>query len=220
MLNRGRRKRLKKGSAVHFPGDTLFDSLARTVCEAECLPRKELYEAWETARRARRYFRGGRVVDLACGHGLAAWVMLLLDHRIESALAVDQILPPSAEKLHQVLSARWPKLGEKISYQQGDLAEVELKPTDVVLSVHACGKLTDIILEKAVQHRSKVVVVPCCHALGKLSTGGFEGWMEPDLAIDSFRASKLQAENYVVKTHTISSEITPKNRILLGWPED
>ena len=48
-----------------FPSDTLFDRIARVVCRADCLPRKELYEAWEVARRVRRRFRGGRVVD--CG---------------------------------------------------------------------------------------------------------------------------------------------------------
>jgi hypothetical protein len=52
-----------------FPDDTLFHHIARRVCRAGCLPRKELYEAWEIARRVRRLFRGGRVVDLGAGHG-------------------------------------------------------------------------------------------------------------------------------------------------------
>ena len=34
-----------------FEGTTLFDRVGRVVCEAACLPRRELYEAWETARR-------------------------------------------------------------------------------------------------------------------------------------------------------------------------
>ena len=65
-----------------FRGDTLFDRIGRAVCEAGCLPRKELYEAWEVARRARRLFRGGRVVDLAAGHGLLAHILLILDEVI------------------------------------------------------------------------------------------------------------------------------------------
>jgi hypothetical protein len=60
-----------------FPGTTLFDRLARAVCHAGCLPRKELYEAWEMARRVRRLFRGGRIVDLGGGHGLLAQALLL-----------------------------------------------------------------------------------------------------------------------------------------------
>src|SRR4051812_24222913 len=59
--------RLTDRNLDRFPGVTLFDRIAQAVCRAGCLPRKELYEAWETARRVRRLFRGGRVVDLAAG---------------------------------------------------------------------------------------------------------------------------------------------------------
>ena len=73
------RGRLTDRDLGRFPDNTLFHRLARASCHAGCLPRKELYEAWEMARRVRRLFRGGRVVDLGAGHGLLAHVMLLLD---------------------------------------------------------------------------------------------------------------------------------------------
>ena len=97
-----------KGRLTHrdvgrFPGNTLFDRLARVVCEAGCLPRKELYESWEMARRIRRRLRGGRVVDLAAGHGLLSHVLLLLDDSSPEALLVDTAPPPSAARLHGVL---------------------------------------------------------------------------------------------------------------------
>ena len=53
------RGRLTARDLDRFPGATLFDRVARAVCQAGCLPRKELYEAWEVARRVRRLFRGG-----------------------------------------------------------------------------------------------------------------------------------------------------------------
>ena len=71
--------RLTDRDLARFASSTLFHRLARAVCHAGCLPRKELYEAWEVARRVRRLFRGGRVVDLGGGHGLLAQAMLLLD---------------------------------------------------------------------------------------------------------------------------------------------
>ena len=73
------RARLTDRDLERLPDDTLFHRLARAVCHAGCLPRRGLYEAWEVARRVRRLFRAGRVVDLAAGHGLLAHVMLLLD---------------------------------------------------------------------------------------------------------------------------------------------
>ena len=93
-----------------FSGDSLFDRIARSVCTAGCLPRKELYEAWEVARRVRRRFRGGRVVDLACGHGLLAHILLLLDSSSPGALAVDLRIPESAGALAAALEESWPRL--------------------------------------------------------------------------------------------------------------
>lgn len=39
----------------------------------------------------RRLFRGGRVVDLAAGHGLLAQLMLILDDSSPYALAIDVV---------------------------------------------------------------------------------------------------------------------------------
>ena len=50
------RARLNSHDLPRFQGPTLFDHVARVVCEASCLPRKELYEAWEVAKRTRRWF--------------------------------------------------------------------------------------------------------------------------------------------------------------------
>src|SRR5262245_36097992 len=81
--------RLTDRDIGRFAGDTLFDRVARAVCRARCLPRKELYEAWETARRVRRVFRSGRIVDLGAGHGLLAHLMLILDDSSPHAVALD-----------------------------------------------------------------------------------------------------------------------------------
>lgn len=93
------KQRLTDHDLARFTGDTLFDRIARAVCHAGCLPRKELYEAWEVARRTRRRFRGGRIVDLGAGHGLLGQILLILDDTSPSAVAVDRIIPPSAAKL-------------------------------------------------------------------------------------------------------------------------
>src|SRR4030095_15810855 len=75
----GARDRLTGHDLDRFAGSTLFDRLGRVVCGVGKLPRKELYEAWEVARRVRRWCRGGRIVDVAGGHGLLAPALLLLD---------------------------------------------------------------------------------------------------------------------------------------------
>ena len=52
------------------PGSSLFDKIARAVCRCGTLPRKELYETWEMAKRVRRRYRDCRIIDLACCHDL------------------------------------------------------------------------------------------------------------------------------------------------------
>ncbi len=189
------------------------------VCEAECLPRKELFEAWEVARRARRYFRGGRVVDLACGHGLVALLLLLLDDTSPDALAVDRHLPKSAAKLREAFYGAWPRLAGRVELREGDLASVALGPGDLVVSAHACGALTDVVLERAIAARARVVVLPCCHDTSSGDHGGLSGWLDAALAIDATRAARLGQSGYRVRTQLIPREITPKNRLLLGVPE-
>ena len=101
---------------------------------AGCLPRKELYEAWEVARRARRLFRGGRVVDLASGHGLLAQMMLILDDSSPSAVGVDKIQPPCAARVHESLVTAWPRLAGRIRFSKEELDSVAIEPGDIVVS--------------------------------------------------------------------------------------
>ena len=190
------------------------------MCAAGCLPRKELYEAWEVARRARRLFRGGRVVDLGSGHGLLAHVMLLLDDSSALALAVDAALPPSAPAVHEAMVQAWPRLEGRVTFLKAALEDVPLTSEDIVVSSHACGALTDTILARATEARARVAVLPCCHDVETCEAGPFAGWVDPPLAIDLLRALRLEQQGYRVWTQVIPAAITPKNRLLLGTPRD
>jgi hypothetical protein len=212
------RGRLTDRDLDRFTGSTLFDRVARTVCHAGCLPRKELYEAWEMARRVRRQFRGGRIVDLGGGHGLLAHVMLLLDDSSPEAIVVDKALPESSGKLSRVLVKAWPRLDRRVGFVEGEFQDVNLAATDLVVSSHACGALTDRVLTLAVGARARVAVLPCCHDFTTCDAGDLSGWVEAPLAIDITRAVRLEQQGYRVWTQTIPADITPKNRLLLGAP--
>jgi hypothetical protein len=201
-----------------FSDQTLFDKIARAVCRAGTLPAKELYEAWETARRIRRKFRGGRVVDMAGGHGLLAHIMLLLDDSSATAAVVDSSAPPNASHLSQSILASWPRLQGRIRYVHAAIEDFAVSADDLVVSIHACGDLTDSILAKATGAGARVAVLPCCHDLNRCATGGLEGWLDGPLAVDVIRAARLQAAGYTVLTRTIPAEITPKNRLLMAYP--
>ncbi|MCM2265989.1 MAG: SAM-dependent methyltransferase [Desulfuromonadales bacterium] len=217
-MDRSSRSRLTERLLPQFAGDTLFDAIARAVCRAGCLPRKELYEAWEVARRVRRRFRGGRIVDLACGHGLLAQILLLLDDSSPMAIAVDRRIPQSAATLTEALCQGWPRLQGRIQLVEDDLMTVPLQGDDLVVSAHACGELTDLVLDRAVEAGARVAVLPCCHDLTGADLGGLQGWLDGPLAMDATRVARLRARGYRVYTQRIPDEITPKNRLLLAEP--
>jgi len=217
-FSRSSKNRLTRHDVARFQGDTLFERVARVVCAAEILPRKELYETWETARRVRRRFRGGRVVDVAGGHGLLAYLMLLLDDTSGNARVVDPSLPASGGALRDVLTAAWPRLAGRVDSMAVPLESFQLTRDDVVVSSHACGALTDTVLDCAASARARVAVLPCCHDRSTCDAGSLTGWVDACLAIDLRRVARLEQRGYRVWTQTIPGVITPKNRLLLGAP--
>lgn len=218
MFSTSSRARLTDRDLGRFPGGTLFDRLGRAVCHPRCLPRKELYEAWEVARRARRLFRGGRIVDLGGGHGLLAQIMLLLDNSSPAAIVIDKAVPTSAAAVHAALVQAWPRLAGRVTFVTNQLDDVEILPDDIVVSSHACGALTDRVLERAAGAGARVAVLPCCHDLTACETGSLTGWVDGPTAIDIVRALRLEQRGYRVWTQTIPGAITPKNRLLMGAP--
>jgi hypothetical protein len=215
-MKKSSKNRLTSRQQSFFSGDSLFDKIARAVCRSGTLPRKELYEAWEMAKRVRRRYRGGRIIDFACGHGLLAHVMLILDDSSKIAIAVDKKIPLNAGKLSNALITSWPRLKNRVNYKEMPVQEITILPDDIVVSAHACGSLTDLIIDKAIEQHARVAVLPCCHDLKESSTDGLEGWMDKTLAVDTVRAVRLRSKGYHIVTQKIPNDITPKNRLLMG----
>ncbi|HYM23751.1 MAG TPA: methyltransferase [Vicinamibacterales bacterium] len=188
------------------------------MCRAGCLPRKELFESWETAKRVRRLFRGGRVVDVCGGHGLLGQVLILLDNSSPAGLVADTALPPSHAAVHAALVDVWPRLRDRVAFTTTSVEDVALEPDDLVVSIHACGALTDLVLARARAARARVAVGPCCHDATACDTGRLDGWLDAAIAIDVVRAAGLARADYRVWTQTIPSTITPQNRLLIGEP--
>ena len=217
-FDRSSRSKLTARDLGRFAGTTLFDRVGRAVCRAECLPRKELYEAWEVARRVRRRFRGGRVVDLACGHALLAHLMLVLDDSSERALAADVRIPESASALAEAMVREWPRLAGRVSIERTSIEAIAVHEDDLIVSAHACGALTDAVLGRAIEARARVAVLPCCHDAHTCDAGGVDGWLDAPLAIDVTRVARLRAAGLRVHTQLIPAAITPKNRLILAAP--
>jgi hypothetical protein len=143
-------------------------------------------------------------------------MMLILDDSSPTALVVDKVLPPSSARVHEAVLESWPRVNNRVTFVSGGLDTVKLRADDVVVSSHACGRLTDVVLDAAIQAEARVAVLPCCHDVDACDAGGLAGWLDPALAIDVTRALRLQRNGFRVWTQSIPSTVTPKNRLLIG----
>jgi hypothetical protein len=115
------------------------------------------------------------------------------------------------------MQASWPKL-RRVRYEACAIDAVALRASDLVVSVHACGDLTDEVLDRALGARARVAVLPCCHDLSGSAHTALSGWLEPTLAVDVMRAVRLQRAGYEIATRRIDAAVTPKNRLLIAAP--
>lgn len=218
----GSRNKLSPSHARHYPGDGLLDVLGRAICAVDCLPRKELHEAWEMATRIRTWLAcapTGRVVDLCAGYGLLAQVLLLLDPTMRStALAVDVRLPKNHVLVHDAVRARFPQLAGRVTFQRARLEDVALGADDVIVSSHACGVLSDAVLSRAAAAGAHVALLPCCH-LTRWRPDLVDD-ADPAARIDEERALWLVERGYDVSVDTIPANVSAKNRLLLGRPRN
>ncbi len=215
----GSRNVLNPRGKVLFPDETLEHRIARALCDAGSLPRKEFHEAWQVARRVRRRMRGGRVFDLAAGHGVLGMIMLLLDDSSPDVVCVDRRRPRSFARARDALAARWPRIAGRVRYVEDDIEAVGgITSDDIVVSAHACGALTDRVLDRALAARCRVAVLPCCHDKRACAVPSYAPWMEVGLAIDTARVVRLEGAGYAAWVQRIPAAITPKNRLIVAGP--
>ena len=216
----GSRNKLSPSHARHYRGDSLLDALGRAICTVDCLPRKELHEAWEMATRVRTWLAStasGRVVDLCAGYGLLAQVLLLLDaDACSTALAVDVRLPKNHTLVHDAVIGAFPRLAGRVTFQRASLEDVALGADDVIVSSHACGALSDAVLSRAAAVGARVALLPCCHVTKWRPD--LVGRADPSAYVDEERATWLVERGYDVTVDAIPADVSAKNRLLLGRP--
>ena len=205
-----------------FVSDSLFDDFARTVCLANAVPRKELYEAWATALYVHdRFPESGRVADLACGHGLLSWALLLLDME-RTAVCIDKRMPGSAEKVARAMTSRWPQLSSRWDYVEGKLDAIEPCSSTLMCGIHACGILSDKVLSLAIQGNTPLVLIPCCHTRRALEMAERQEFdrLHIDLSdfVDTRRIERLQQAGFSVERQEIPQAFTPMNTVILAAP--
>ena len=189
---------LQEHHVEDFPGNTLFDIFARTVCLSNSIPRKEVFAAWAMASFIHNHFpTSQRFADLACSHGLVSWALLMMafpnNHgcdetrklRSESfpnskqfcrrtSVCVDKLMPESADHLRKAMTTEFPCMEDRCDFIEGELENVAPAPSTVLVGIHCCGPLSDTVIELAIRGNSPLALAPCCHTFQCIPSHQYE----------------------------------------------
>ena len=205
----------------HFPGDGLHDRFARALARRRAVPFKEVLESFEFFARVRKHVRTAELVDLCAGHGLVGVLFALFERRVERVLLVDRVSPGSRDAVLEAAIEVGPWVEPKLRQERRNLRRSPLRaePGSAVVAVHACGTLSDLALEVALESRGPVALLPCCRPHRRSpAPPAVARAVGADVAWDIDRTYRLEREGYHVRWDAVPEVITPMNRVIVGYP--
>ena len=202
---------------THFPGESLQNRLVREIAAARLLPIKEVLESFEFFARVRKQARAVCVADLCCGHGLIGVLYAMFEKRVERVILADRVQPPSRLKLIEIATRIAPWIEPKIENVQAKLSPGDgMVPTGAaVVSAHACGVLSDLCIQIAIESGGPLAILPCCYPKSACQAPqSLVAELGLKMAFDVDRTYRLEAAGYLVRWTSIPSTITPMNRVI------
>lgn len=214
----GSRSRLKPPSAMHFPGDTLADRLARALAHRRALPFKEVVESFEFFWRVRRRLEALRVADLMCGHGLTGVLFAVYSRAVEEVLLLDRRRPDCHDAVMEAVAEVAPWAVAKVRFIQDSVrhGKAAIPSGTSVVGVHACGGRTDDCIDVALATGGALAVMPCCHRDAPPAPLAVTQALGPALAWEVYRTYRLEGAGYRVRWMAVPAAVTTKNRILVA----
>lgn len=152
------------------------------------------------------------IYDLCCGKGILG---RYLSEKGYNVVGIDHHHGSKLDKLMLPIPPKY------FFYRENLWNLKELVPHSLVLSLHACGSLTDKVIELSINSESDFAVISCCH-----SDRIYFSPKEPvhaemaetkgrDYYQDLIRVQFIKEQGYLAGMTTIGIN-SPKNRIIWG----
>jgi len=198
-----------------FDGDALHDKLAVALIDARLLPFKELLESFEVFEHIRRHVRAPTIVDLCCGHGLVGMLYGIHHRDVTTVRLVDRRKPASVSLILDALDPVAPWLRPKVTFEESRIDAVNVPKDAALLGIHACGRATDAVIDRAIAGRHSVALLPCCHPKkGLPGPPTLRQALGVSLATDIHRTYRLDAAGFHTRWTELPACITPMNRVI------
>lgn len=207
----------------YFNSDRLTDRLIQNLVAGHVMRWKEILESFEFYGLARKQSRRTSVVDMCCGHGLTGVLFALLEKSVERVELVDESLPPCISRVVETAIQLGPWVKEKVSVSERGIGESQSQVPmgTAVLAVHACGSLTDQVLDLAIGVAGPVAVTPCCgHPRNDEAPQVLYRELGAKDGVDVHRTYRLNDAGYEVQWRYIPESVTPMNRTILATKRD
>ena len=164
--------------------------------------------------------------DMGCGKGYLSFATYshLVTLQKDVRLVGYELRPKLVADINSI--AQLLKLSG-LSFEVGDISQINIPKTDMVIALHACDIATDMAIAKGIEADAKLIVVsPCCHKqIRKVMKGNDQlnstlshGLMKERMAewlTDAIRVLLLESKGYKTKIiEFISSEHTSKNLLI------
>lgn len=216
---RSRQKFHSKIVREFFGSDSLLDTFLQAIAAARLLPIKEVLESCEFFTRIRKSSRSRIVADLCCGHGLVGVLFALFERDVQRVVLIDQNEPDSRQKLISIASKVAPWVAEKIDNRVAPIGIEDpwIEPGVAIVSAHACGVLSDLCIDIAIESGGPIAILPCCYPRAACGAPlALQTQFGLETAFDIDRTYRLEKSGYRMRWGTIPPAITPMNRILYG----
>jgi len=168
------------------------------------------------------------IVDMGCGKGYLTFAL----HQFlrENGLHPETVGVEKRSSLVRLANETAGQLGESaIRFIPGEINDVEVKPIDILIALHACDTATDDAIYRAIREECRwIVVSPCCQhelrsqivaptGLEPLFRHGIQVDRMTETVTDTLRCLYLEAWGYQTRIQEfIGTEHTAKNLLIVA----
>jgi SAM-dependent methyltransferase len=168
------------------------------------------------------------IVDMGCGKGYLTFALHQFLH--ENGLRPATVGVEKRGALVKSANAIAGRLGDNIiRFIQGEIGDVDVKPIDILIALHACDTATDDAIYRGIQEECRwIVVSPCCQhelrpqltapaGLDPLFRHGIQVDRMTETVTDTLRCLYLEAWGYQTRIQEfVGTEHTAKNLLIVA----